>query len=385
MPLKYSDYVDYSKLDPVKRMALELFESTLHHPRRLGIKIISETLGEPSVGFDFSDVGKDFFVTFNVEGLGTKNRIADTMYKEVLVEKKKVANAMEMKGLYRGLGQDTCAMSINDQLSIGADTFAYNDIISCGNSSWFSDNTERVRELLLGYKEAADIGKFAIPQGETPELRDVVNPETLDLAGASLGLVKPRKRLTTGAKIKEGDFIYGLQSSGIHSNGLSKARKIAEKLPDGYFTKLSDESTLGESLLKPTVLYTRAVMRMFERGVDIHYLQPITGHGWAKIARARMPFKYVIKDVPEPPLLFGKLIEGGAENGFDVSPKENYFTWNMGVGYVVIAPKEEGKDIQEVAYAHMMNTHKLGYVAKGGRQVVMPFEDGNGRKVVYLP
>ena len=146
---------------------------------------------------------------------------------------------MDVRRLYRGIGQDTVAMAVNDITGVGGDPFTYQDIIACGNSSWFKDE-QKTKELLLGYRQAADIGKFAVPQGETPELPDIVERGTLDLAGAAQGIIIPKERFVTGSKLKEDDMIYGISSSGIHSNGLSKARKIAEKLPEGYFTKISN-------------------------------------------------------------------------------------------------------------------------------------------------
>lgn len=385
MTLRYSDFVDYSKLDPVKRMALEIFEPTLVYPERLGIKVVPETLGQTAVGFDFSDIGdSDFILTGNIEGLGTKNRVADIMHGLIVTEKLKIAKQMNANGLYRGLGKDTVAMSVNDQTPSGADVFAYYDIISCGNSTWFSSSEERVRELLMGYRDSADEGKFAIPQGETPELRDVVNPDTLDLAGFSNGLIRPRSRLVTGKRIEEGDVIYGIASSGIHANGLTKARRLTDRLQEGYFTDLGDGRTLGEALLAPTRLYATPIRGMFDAGADVHFLQPITGHGWEKIARAKGQFTYVIERVPEPPLLFQKLIKWGAQNGFDVSDRENYFTWNMGIGYIVIAPETSGEIIERVATQHGLKSHRLGYVNRGERKVLMPFSE-NGKQVVYTP
>ncbi len=384
MVLRYSDFVDYSKLDPVKRMALEIFEPTLVYPERLGIRIVPETLGQTAVGYDFSGVEDlDFILTGNIEGLGTKNRVADAMYAFMLLEKKRIADRMNAPNLYRGLGKDTVAMSVNDQIPLGADVFTYHDIISCGNSSWFSADEERITQLLLGYRDAADEGQFAIPQGETPELRDVVNPESLDLAGFSNGLIKPRSRLVTGSRIQAGDIIYGLESSGIHANGLTKARRMAEKLPNDYFTDLGNGQVLGEALLVPTRLYSRPVIRMFELGADIHYLQPITGHGWEKIARAKGQFDYVVEMVPEPPFIFQKLVEW-SNHEFDVSNKENYFVWNMGIGFVVIAPEKDEATIRKSAEEYGIRAHKMGYVDNGSRRVLMPFNQ-DGKQVVYTP
>ena len=295
-----------------------------------------------------------------------------------------IASKSDLRGLYRNIGPCTTAMAVNDLLALGADAFAYFDAITCGNSEWFSKDYDRTKELLQGYKDAADIGKFAIPQGETSEQRGIVDSRTLHLAGAARGLIRPRSRLMTGSKIKEGDKIYGLESSGIHSNGLSKAIAIAGKLEDGLLTDLGNGKTLGEELLMPTINYSPPIMRMSERAVDIHYLQPVTGHGKLKVARAMYPFTYVITQLPEPSLIFRKLIEFGGEHGFDVSDRENHFTWNMDTGFVVIAPKHERDLIERVAKESEIKTHELGYVEKGPRRVVMPFKE-HGKPVVYTP
>jgi len=370
MGLRYSDFVDYKKLDPLKKMALEIFEPTLKYPEDRGIRILPESLGQTAVVFDLSGIGSlDFLLSKSIEDLGTKNRIADDMYKEI-VEKKRIAQNVNVKKLYRGLGKDTAAMSVNDVLALGADPFIYCDIIACGSSKWFEDE-ERNRELLLGYRDAADEGRFAIPQGESPELPKTINPDTLYLAGDSNGLIKPKSRYISGNRLEEGDVIYALSSSGIHANGVSKARKIAEKLPDGFFTELSNGKTLGEELLTPTPIYTKPVLRLLEI-MDVHFLQPITGHGWKKLMRANKPFTYVVENVPEPPLIFKELIEFGKGNGFDVSDEENFQTWNMGYGYAFFGPRTDvdylRKEIRKVCD---LEVYEVGHVERGDKKVVI--------------
>lgn len=365
MGMKYSDLIDYSKLDPVKRRALELFESTFKNPERLRIKVMP--VGETAAVLDFLDY--DFMLAFNVEGLGTKNLIADSLYKE-LKEKKEIDERTKAGRYYRFLGQDAIAMSVIDLVAVGADPIAYADMITSGNSGWF-DDVERVNELLYGYKVAADLAGLAIPQGETPTLPGIVNPETLDLAGSSVGIIRPKSRFTYGQKISEGDIIYGLPSGGICANGVSKARKIVENLPEGYHTKLPNGREVGEELLTPTPIYVRAIVEMFEAGVDLHYISPITGHAWRKFARARFPFNYIIENLPEPPVVFSSLIEWGKKYGFDVSDFENYQVWNMGVFVGLIAPKEDKEKMLQVTKKHGIELYELGYVEKGERQVII--------------
>lgn len=373
---RYKDTVDYDKLDPVKQAALQKFVSTFSHPERLRIRVMP--VGEAAAVLDFLDY--DFMLGFNVEGLGTKNAVSDAMYRE-LREKADIGNQMKATQVYHSIGQDTVAMSLNDLVSVGADPIVYGDFLTSGSSNWFED-MERVNELLEGYKIAADMAGCAIACGETPTLPDIVNPETLVLEGASVGLIKPKERFTYGQRIAPGDVIYGLPSPGPCANGISKIRRMANRLPDGYFTKLPNGKLLGEEVLVPTPVYVRAVIEMFDT-TDLHYVSPITGHAWEKVGRARFPFTYVIENLPTPPPVFEFLIESGREH-FDVSDRENYFVWNMGTFMVLIAPASSGSKMRGVARRHGIELQELGYVREGSRQVLMPFSE-NGKQVVYTP
>lgn len=372
MIMKYSDLVDYKRLDPVKRKALKTFESTFRNPERLGVQVAP--IGETAAVLDFLEY--DFMLAFNVEGLGTKNLIADKLWNEL---KKKIEIEEEFQGekYYRFLGQDAVAMSVTDLVAVGADPIAYTDVIASGTSEWFSDQ-KRVTELLEGYALAANLAGCAIPQGETPTLPNIIYKETLDLTGSSVGIIKPKSRFTYGQKITDGDMIYGLPSGGICANGVSKARSIIEKLPKGYFTKLPNGTIVGEELLQPTPIYVRPIIEMFEADVNLHYISPITGHGWRKIARARFPFSYIIEKIPEPPAIFSSLIEFGQRFRFDVTDVENYQVWNMGIFIVLVAPKEEEETIINIASKHGITIFKLGYVQKGDRSVII-----KPKKIVY--
>ncbi len=344
--IKYSDFVDYSKLDPIKKAALEKFSGTLNEPERLRIKVVAETIGEPAIALDFLDY--DFMLAFNVEGLGTKNIIADIMSKD-----------SRGKGLayYENIGQDVVAMSSNDLLSIGADIFVYGDILSSGSSEWFNDKNSMA--LLEGFRKAAQELKIAIPCGETPTLKDVVYPETLDMAGASIGIIKPKSRLIYGKDLEEGDRIFGLSSSGLHSNGITLVRKIVENFSESYFTKLPSGKIIGEEILIPTRLYSRPIVEMIDSGIKIKYLAPITGHGWKKIARAKKQFDYIIDKLPEIPEIFKFLQEKG-----NINDNEAFQTFNMGIGMVLIAPENEESKIRDICTKHQIDFFNLGYLKK---------------------
>lgn len=362
------DY-SYDKMDPIKKRALEVFRPTFSHSDRLGIRVMPA--GDTAAVLDFMDY--DFMIAFNVEGLGTKNMISDAMYRE-LKEKAAVGTETKTASMYRTIGQDTVATLVKDLLAVGADPMVYGDFLTAGADSWFED-MERIDELPEGYKIAADIVGCAIPLGETPTLPGIVNPETLVLEGASIGLIRPKERYISGQKLTEGDIIYGVRSSGLHANGISKTRKIASRLQEGFFTRLPDGKTYGEHLLVPTELRdVRAIHEMMDEGTDIHMLQPITGHGWRKIARSRRPFLYQLDEIPEPHLVFEQMIEWGRHHSdIDVTNQINYETWNMGLGYVIIAPDSSESTIRRVGEAHELQIYKLGVVRKSpddGKKIV---------------
>jgi len=354
--MKYSDYVDYGKLDPFKRAVMEKLGPTFKFIEKLGIRVVPESIGEPAVLFDFIDY--DFMLAFKSDGVGTKNKIADKM---ALNE---AAAAQGMK-LYSGFGRDLIAMNANDLICVGATPFALTDEVASGSSDWFKD-AERVGQLLDGLYKGCELAGMTIPCGETPTLPDIIHPDSVSITGAAIGLVRPKTRAVLGERLRPGDVIYGIESDGIHSNGLSLARKIVEKLPEGYFTKLDGTWTVGEELLTPTELYVKEILEMLDEGVDIHYMSNITGSAWKKIARAKQPFTYIIENVPEPPPIFEFLQKHG-----DVTDEEAYKTWNMGIGFCIYAPASYFSKIKSICERTGTEVYELGRVEAGEKKVVI--------------
>jgi len=360
MGMKYSDIVDYDKLDPFKEECIKRFRLTLANPNRLGISIVPESIGETAVAINLGF--GDFYIAFGVEGLGTKNMIAEAMAEKIKIGQ---GLGLEERTLFSGIGQCEMAMTLNDLSAIGASPIAFEPIVATGSSDYLT-NKERIAGLIDGFERGAQIAGVAIPGGETPTLKGIVYPNTIDLAGGSLGIIRPRSRLTVGNELTEGLAIYGVESSGIQANGVSLARKITEKQEKGYFTRLPSGRTLGEALLTPCVIYSPFVEALFENGVDVKYIQPITGHGFAKIMRKKMQLRYVINHLPEPPEEFKFMQKAGP-----VDDDEAHRVWNMGVGLVVIAPKEDWIKFGETAQNCNLNSYMLGYTEKGEREVVL--------------
>lgn len=352
--MRYSDYVDYGKLDPFKAMALKNLSATFGGPRRLGIRVVLESLGEPASLFDF--IGYDFMLAFVIEGLGTKNLIA---------EKMAIHESASGKKFYRGLGQDLLATAVNELPCVGATPFGYGDEVAVGDSEWFDDSV-RSEQLLEGLTEACTKAMVATPCGETPTLQDIVLRDGVSLSGGAMGIVRPKSRAMWGQSLRGGDVIYGIGSNGIHANGITLARRIIEGLPDGYFTSLTNSETIGESLLRPTHIYSPLIEALWEEGVEIHYISNITGHGWRKIMRPKKAFTYDITFVPEPPPELLYLQRNGR-----ISDEEAYQVWNMGVGYCLYSPAEYGDAITSAAGKMSLRCYALGRVTEGARGVII--------------
>lgn len=345
-----SDYsssgVDYSKIDPLKKAAQALAKTTSMNS---GIKVVEKSRGESAFVWE----EQDSYRAFVIEGLGTKNLVADEVRKTT------------GKTYYDWLAQDTVAMIVNDLIVVGAKPQVINAYFAVGSSGWFADE-QRANDLIKGWANACKLAGVVWGGGETPPLTDVINPDAVDLAGSAVGIIKPKQRLILGDKLQSGDVILLIESSGIHSNGLTLARAIAKDLPDGYSTKLPDEITFGESLLTPTHLYVELVKDLFDEGVDIHYMVNITGHGWRKLMRANKDFTYLITQIPPISPIFQFIQEKSTSSDFDM-----YATFNMGTGFAIYLPASQVEKAQEIAKKNNLQFWNAGVVQEGERQVVI--------------
>jgi phosphoribosylformylglycinamidine cyclo-ligase len=169
-----------------------------------------------------------------------------------------------------------------------------------------------------------------------------------------------------GEKIRAGDSIVLIESSGIHANGLTLARRVAEELPLGYETKLSNGKEYGDALLTPTHLYSPLVDRVLEEGLDIHYMVNMTGHGWRKLMRANRPFVYQVHTIPRPQEEFD-LIKRTA----NLSYKDMYETFNMGAGYAFMLPGDQAETLLGISESFGLEALFAGQVRHGEKKVVI--------------
>ena len=349
-PLTYQQAgVDYGRIDPLKILAQQAAAATAPNLARHGLVEIAASRGESAYVVDCGD----FYLASITECLGTKALVADAM------------RAITGRSYYDRIAQDTLAMAINDIITVGATPVSVHAYWATGGSDWFDDEV-RARDLVAGWKAACDRCGVAWGGGETPALAGVVAAGRIDLAASCVGLVRPKSRLTLGEKLAAGDAIVLLESSGIHANGVSLARKLAERIPGGYGAELEDGTLYGEALLAPTALYSPVTEALAAAGIVPHYCANITGHGWRKLMRHPGSFTYRIHTLPPvPPVL--RFIEKQA----GIDKREAYGNLNMGAGFAVFVGAGDAARVVEVAATVGVRGWIAGTVEDGAKRVLI--------------
>lgn len=350
MSLNYKQAgVDYARIDPLKILAQQAAAATAGNLARHGLAEVAASRGESAYVVDCGD----FYLASITECLGTKALVADGM------------REVTGKTYYDQIAQDTLAMAINDLITVGATPVSVHAYWATGGSDWF-DDAQRARDLVDGWKAACDRCGVAWGGGETPALAGVVAPGRIDLAASCVGLVRPKSRLALGEKLAAGDAIVLLESSGIHANGISLARKLAERLPDGYATKLPDGSMFGEALLAPTILYSPVTEALAAAGVVPHYCANVTGHGWRKLMRHAGSFTYRIATLPPVPPVLAFIRQ---QTGSDA--REAYGNLNMGAGFALFVAANDAARTVDIAARAGVRGWVAGRVDAGAKQVVI--------------
>lgn len=247
----------------------------------------------------------DLVLALAVDGVGTKMLIADLMQNWTTV------------------GIDCMAMNVNDLYVMNMEPVAFVDYIATDALS-----VEKMAQIGAGLNRGAELANLNIIGGETATLRGLVNG--LDLAGTCLG-VQRKDRIVTGEAIVPGDCIIGVPSSGIHSNGLTLARKLVEEHAS-FEERLPGGRTFGEELLTPTRIYAEALQ--VAAAAEVHGMCHITGGGLRNLTRLGA-VGFSITDPLPPQPIFTWMAEAGG-----VAMEEMYRTFNMGMGYVFVVPGE---------------------------------------------
>jgi phosphoribosylformylglycinamidine cyclo-ligase len=256
---------------------------------------------------------------------------------------------------YATIGIDCVAMCANDLICTGAEPISFLDYLAMAKH-----DRRVVNEVAIGLVEGAKQAGMAIVGGETAIVPDLLSSDPgLDLVGMAAGICK-RKDLILGDEIRKGDALVGIASSGIHSNGLTLARKVL--LREYQLRENVPElgRSIGEELLEPTRIYVKPVLEA-TRKLKVHGLAHITGGAFAKLDRivGQAKLGANIEQLPHAPGIFRIIQKSGR-----ISDREMYRTFNMGVGFVLICPERTEDAVIRLFMRHGHNAFNLGQVEK---------------------
>jgi phosphoribosylformylglycinamidine cyclo-ligase len=245
-------------------------------------------------------------------------------------------------GIYDTIGIDLVAMSVNDLIVCGAEPLNFLDYIACGKI-----NDKILKDIIKGIVKGCEEGECILAGGETAEMPDVYKEDEFDLAGFCVGIVEKDKMLPKKNEIKRGDVILGLPSSGVHSNGLSLARKV-----------IPEKDKLGRAtLLKPTKIYVKQLKKLIETDMILSAAH-ITGGGLEGNLKRTIPnsvravFNYSSWQTPD---IFKKIMKDGG-----IAEAEMRKVFNMGIGMALIAHKENVNNILSVARKERIDISVIG-------------------------
>ncbi|MCX7642558.1 MAG: phosphoribosylformylglycinamidine cyclo-ligase [Armatimonadetes bacterium] len=291
-------------------------------------------------------------IAISTDGVGTKLLVA------------------EMLDKYDTVGIDCVAMNVNDVLCVGATPAIFVDYLAVEKL-----NPDVIEQIAFGLAEGAKQAGVAIVGGELAQIREMIRRveegKGFDLVGTCVGLVHPQK-IIVGQNLQRGDIVVGLASNGIHSNGLTLARRIffdiAKWSPSQFVPEFG--CAVGEELLKPTRIYVKPVLELMKQ-IPVKALIHITGGGFLNLLRVQTPCEFVINSLPEIPPIFAVIQKLG-----QVPNEEMFKTFNMGVGFcVVVAPEDadktvailrsQGEQAQIIGHINRVGERKLWFTEQG--------------------
>jgi len=252
---------------------------------------------------------------------------------------------------YDTIGIDCIAMNVNDIICIGATPISFVDYIAANK------NDQKIfKQIVSGLVKGAKKSSMPIVGGETAIMSDLISGKGFgfDLAGMVVGMLT-KKEMVLGDKIKTNDIIIGIQSSGLHSNGYSLARKA---LLSKYSVKdnIKGVGNLGNALLRPTEIYVKPVLETLKK-CKINGLAHITGGAFTKLLRLKQ-IGYHLDNMPKTPALMQLIKDTGVKN------EEMYKTFNMGIGFCIITPEKQVKKIHKIFNKHKMKSYEIGRISK---------------------
>jgi phosphoribosylformylglycinamidine cyclo-ligase len=274
----------------------------------------------------------------------------------------------QLAGRYDTVGIDCVAMNVNDLLCVGATPLAMLDYIAVEAA-----DPDVFAQIGRGLAEGAKQAGVSIVGGETAQIPEMLRGATpgraIDLVGMAVGVI-PEGALLDGSAVRPGDAVIGVASNGVHSNGLSLARRVLlhRFRVDGYVDELG--ATVADELLRPTRIYVAQVRALADAGIRPHAIAHVTGDGFLNLRRIEAPCGIELDALPQPPAVFA-LIERYGE----VPRAEMRTVFNMGVGLAVTVAEPDAERALSTLRATGVDAWRIGRaVTDPERRVRIPSE-----------
>lgn len=291
----------------------QLIDKIKPHAARTKRDGVVDGLGGFGALFEIPDRYQSPMLVSGTDGVGTKLKLALEMHK------------------HDTIGIDLVAMCVNDLIVQGAEPLFFLDYYATGKL-----DIPTAESVIKGIADGCLQSGAALIGGETAEMPGMYNADDYDLAGFCVGVVEKAK-VITGEKVKAGDTLIGLASSGPHSNGYSLVRKVIE-VSNADLNEAFDGSTLGDKLLAPTQIYVKPLLTLHEK-ISIHALAHITGGGLLENLPRVMPDNTTAKIDASSwnmPAIFNWLQSNG-----NITDEEMYRTFNCGIGMVIVVDSND--------------------------------------------
>ncbi len=294
---------------------------------------------------DLTGIAEPVMVS-GTDGVGTKLKVAFLMDR------------------HDSVGIDCVAMCVNDIVCCGARPLFFLDYIALGRNV-----AEKVADIVGGVAEGCVQAGCALIGGETAEMPGFYREGEYDLAGFAVGLVD-RSRILDKARVRPGDVILGLPSSGIHSNGYSLVRKVLDVENADLHAPLEalGGRSLGQALLEPTRIYVKPVLELLAH-VNVRSLAHITGGGFYENIPRSLPEKMsarISRSSLEIPPVFELIRRAGG-----IPERDMFNTFNMGVGMTAILAPEDAQQALEILARQGLEARVIGEVVPGEKEVIL--------------
>ena len=264
------------------------------------------------------------------------------------------------------IGIDAVAMCVNDIICCGARPLFFLDYIACGKNV-----PEKIAQIVGGVAEGCVQSGAALIGGETAEHPGLMPQEDYDLAGFAVGIVD-KKKILDNNRMKAGDVVIGLASTGIHSNGFSLCRKVfdIDNNPDSLYVPCEElgGKSIAETLLTPTKIYVKSVLALLEK-VDVKGISHITGGGFYENIPRSIP-KGLCAEIDKTSIRVLPIFDLLAKTG-NIPERDMYNTYNMGVGMSIVVPAEQVEEALSILTAHGETAYVIGKIIESDEQVIL--------------